>query len=90
MEKILKVSDMRILEKRVAKGEISYSRMVEIINEKAFLQLCNGIQKHVKEKTELEERVKTLNECWMNEIKLRGKNLCEIKHLKTQVNNNVR
>lgn len=41
MEKLLRVADMRDLEKQVAKGEISYSRMVEIINEKHFLSLVN-------------------------------------------------
>jgi hypothetical protein len=41
MEKLLRVADMRDLEKQVSKGEISYSRMVEIINEKHFLSLVN-------------------------------------------------
>lgn len=39
MEKLLRVAEMRDLEKQVAKGEISYSRMVEIINEKHFMEL---------------------------------------------------
>lgn len=39
MEKLLKVAEMRDLEKQVLKGEISYSRMIEIINEKHFLKL---------------------------------------------------
>ena len=39
MEKLLKVAEMRDLQKQVTKGEISYSRMVEIINEKHFLEL---------------------------------------------------
>lgn len=41
MEKLLRVAEMRDLEKQVAKEEISYSRMVEIINEKHFMQLVN-------------------------------------------------
>jgi hypothetical protein len=35
MEKLLRVAEMRDLDQQVAKGEISYSRMVEIINEKS-------------------------------------------------------
>lgn len=35
MIKLFKVADIRSLEWQVARGEISYSRMVEIINEKA-------------------------------------------------------
>ena len=41
MEKLLRVADMRDLEKQVAKSEISYSLMFEIINEKHFMQLVN-------------------------------------------------
>lgn len=39
MERLLRVAELRDLESRVSKGEISYSRMVEIINEKHFLKL---------------------------------------------------
>lgn len=39
MEKLLKVAEMRDLEKQVSMNEISYSRMVEIINEKHFFKL---------------------------------------------------
>lgn len=35
MRKLLLVHEMRALEKQVNLGEISYSRMIEIINEKA-------------------------------------------------------
>ncbi len=35
MRKLLIVAEMRALEKQVNLGEISYSRMIEIINEKA-------------------------------------------------------
>ena len=35
MNKIFKVADIRKLEQQVAKGDISYSRMVEIMNEMA-------------------------------------------------------
>ena len=35
MEKVFKVADIRDLEQKVALGEISYSRMVEMLNEKA-------------------------------------------------------
>ena len=89
MEKLLKVADLRALEKKVSLGEISYIRMVEIINEKAFLQLCNGIDKRVKKETELLDKIKTLNECWANEIKLRGVNLIEIDNLKSASANNL-
>ena len=41
MEKLLRVAEMRDLEKQVSLEEISYSRMVEIINEKHFMQLVN-------------------------------------------------
>jgi hypothetical protein len=41
MEKLLRVAEMRDLEKQVTKGEISYSRMIEIINEKHFMELVN-------------------------------------------------
>lgn len=34
--KFIKLSELRALEQKVTKGEISYSRMVEIINEMAF------------------------------------------------------
>lgn len=45
VEKILNTAALRALEKQVVLGQISYGKMVEIINEKAFLQLCNGIEK---------------------------------------------
>ena len=35
MNKIFKVADIRKLEQQVSKGDISYSRMVEIMNEMA-------------------------------------------------------
>lgn len=35
MEKVFKVADIRDLEQKVALGEMSYSRMVEVLNEKA-------------------------------------------------------
>ena len=35
MDKVFKVADIRDLEQKVALGEMSYSRMVEILNEKA-------------------------------------------------------
>ena len=35
MEKVFKVADIRDLEQKVALGEISYSKMVELMNEKA-------------------------------------------------------
>lgn len=34
MEKVFKVADIRDLEQKVALGEMSYSRMVEVLNEK--------------------------------------------------------
>jgi hypothetical protein len=45
MDKLLKVADMRKLHKQMALGEISYSRMVEIINEKANKQTKKAIEK---------------------------------------------
>ena len=36
MEKFIKISDMRALEKRVSEEKISYSKMIEIINKKAY------------------------------------------------------
>ena len=42
MEKFITVSEMRELEKQVSLGEISYSRMVEILNEKANIILLNA------------------------------------------------
>ena len=35
MEKVFKVADIRDLEQKVALGEMSYSRMVEVLNEMA-------------------------------------------------------
>lgn len=39
MEKLLRVAELRDLESQVSTGKISYSRMVEIINEKHFMKL---------------------------------------------------
>jgi hypothetical protein len=44
--KIFKVAEIRDLEKQVTTGEISYSRMVEILNEKAL------VNSHVKKDTQ--------------------------------------
>lgn len=44
MDKLLKVADMRRLHKQMALGEISYSRMVEIINEMANEQTKKAIE----------------------------------------------
>ena len=41
MERLLKIAELRDLEKQVMDGEISYSRMVEIINEKHFKELVD-------------------------------------------------
>lgn len=49
MAKILKVSDMRDLEAQVIKGEITYSRMLELIEEKV-LEHCilkNDLLTHI-------------------------------------------
>jgi hypothetical protein len=72
MEKLLRVADMRDLEKKVTKGEISYSRMIEIINEKHFLKLVElrqELRPNIKESIEMWEREK--NEAYTN--KLMGK-----------------
>jgi len=37
MKKVFRIADIRKLEQQVSKGEISYSRMVEIMNEMANL-----------------------------------------------------
>ena len=49
MEKVLKVSDLRKLEKQVLLGQISYSRMVEIINYMAYEVYC---KKNCQNKTD--------------------------------------
>ena len=36
MEKVFKVADIRKFEQQVTKGDISYSRMVELMNEMAY------------------------------------------------------
>ena len=36
MDKVFKVADIRKFEQQVAKGEISYSRMVELMNKMAY------------------------------------------------------
>ena len=54
MENILTIADMKDLGRQLIDGDISYSRMVEIINEKAFIQLCNGIEKQVLKNKELQ------------------------------------
>lgn len=38
MKKVFKIADIRNLERQVANGEITYSRMVEILNEKAYYE----------------------------------------------------
>lgn len=40
----IKVSDLRSLEKQVLQGEISYSRMVEILNEISQQQVSNTVR----------------------------------------------
>jgi len=35
MKKVFKIADIRDLDEKVSRGEISYSRMVEILNEMA-------------------------------------------------------
>lgn len=53
MDKLLKVADMRKLHKQMALGEISYSRMVEIINEKANEQSKKAIERFKVEQAEV-------------------------------------
>lgn len=45
MEKIITLTELRKLNAKVSNGKISAGKMVEIINEKAFIQLCKGIEK---------------------------------------------
>ena len=42
--KFITIAELRDLEKQVTLGEISYSRMVEIINEKAELYYRNKLK----------------------------------------------
>lgn len=58
MEKLLRVAEMRDLEKQLTKGEISYSRMVEIINEKHFMELVKVRGKMQEDDTKIKELVK--------------------------------
>lgn len=44
MEKIITLTELRKLNAKVSNGDISAVKMVEIINEKAFIQLCKGIE----------------------------------------------
>lgn len=44
MKKLLKLADIRKLNKQVSLGEISSSKMVEIINEMAYEQACKSIE----------------------------------------------
>jgi hypothetical protein len=48
MEKIITLTELRKLNANVVSGKITSLRMVEIINEKAFVQLCKGLEKLVK------------------------------------------
>lgn len=42
MKKVFKVADIRELERKVSLGEISYSRMVEEMNERSYLAYSKG------------------------------------------------
>ena len=42
MKKVFKVADIRELERKVSLGEISYSRMVEEMNERSYLTYSKG------------------------------------------------
>lgn len=65
MEKLL-VLDLRKLEKQVLQGEISYSKMVELINEK----IKKESEKAVKEFKE--KLVSELNEFDIDEMEVNG------------------
>lgn len=52
MEKILTLTELRRLNADVANGKISSSKMLEIINEKAFVQTCKGIEKFKEQQAE--------------------------------------
>lgn len=56
MEKLLRVAEMRDLESQVSNGKITYSRMVEIINEKHFIKLVE-IRQELKDKKECEHHL---------------------------------
>ena len=47
MEKVFKVADIRKLERQVTSGEISYSRMVEIMNEMSNCAICKVKNLHL-------------------------------------------
>ena len=64
MKKVFKVADIHKLLKQVNQGEISYSRMVEIMNEtnKGWMQeMGEEIVKLQSENSELKERIKKEN-----------------------------
>jgi hypothetical protein len=48
MEKVVKLADIRRLNKQVSLGEISSTRMVEIINEMAYEVYCKAKSKNYK------------------------------------------
>lgn len=56
MEKVFKVADIRDLEQKVALGEMSYSRMVEVLNEKT-----EEYYSKVKKLNEPEAQIETPN-----------------------------
>jgi hypothetical protein len=47
MEKIITLTELRRLNAQVMKGDISSSRMVEIINEKAYKVTCYSVEKAI-------------------------------------------
>lgn len=62
MRKLLIVAEMRALEKQVNLGEISYSLMIEIINEKAEEYATLKLQEKDKEIEELKSKL-FIEEC---------------------------
>ncbi len=78
MERLLKLADIRNLNKKVSLGEITSLRMVEIINEMAFIQMCKGIEsfKEKQAKFLLEFQKDNKNQKW---ISLKEKDLSHLK-----------
>lgn len=71
MEKIITLTELRKLNAKVVSGKITSLRMVEIINEKAFIQLCKGLESFKEKQVEflikMHMEVKPIAYEWHNE-----------------------
>lgn len=72
IEKFIKTADLRVLEKQVSLGEISYSRMIEILNEKSdeyAMQEAIGFAEWIEKQGWKRVYVDNTNiEAWVNVI----------------------